>query len=200
MYDYLNGQVTEKTATTVILEVAGVGYYLQIPLSTSEALPALGQSVKLLVHFVVREDAHMLYGFKTQEERQLFRSFLSVNGIGPKLALTVLSGIPMETLKRAIVRGELETLTGISGIGKKTAERIIVELREKMVLQAQPEPGLTVPGAAGQTALIEDSVEALIALGYRKPNARAAIEKAMKTVKAGQMTVEELIRTSLKHV
>jgi Holliday junction DNA helicase RuvA len=156
--------------------------------------------VKLLVHFVVREDAHMLYGFKTQEERQLFRSFLSVNGIGPKLALTVLSGIPMETLKRAIVRGELETLTGISGIGKKTAERIIVELREKLVLQAQPEAELEVSGTTGQTALMEDSVEALIALGYRRPNAKTAIEKAMKIVKAEQMTVEELIRTSLKHV
>src|SRR3989338_5648934 len=117
MYDYLKGQVAEKTATAVILEVAGVGYHLQIPLSTSEALPALGQNAKLLVHFVVREDAHMLYGFKTPEERQLFRSLLSVNGIGPKMALTVLSGISMETLKRAIVRGELETLTGISGIG-----------------------------------------------------------------------------------
>jgi len=199
MYDYLKGQVAEKTATSVILEVAGVGYHLQIPLSTSAALPALGQNTKLLVHFVVREDAHMLYGFKTPEERQLFRSLLSVNGIGPKMALTVLSGISMETLKRAIVRGELETLTGISGIGKKTAERIIVELREKLVLQAQPGPESATP-ATGQAALIEDSVEALIALGYRKPNAKAAIEKAMKNVKAEQVTLEELIRASLRHV
>ena len=154
MYSYLQGKVVEKTATSVVLDVGGIGYLLQISLSTYEALPLLGQEIRLLTHFVVREDAHALYGFYSAEERELFKLLLTVSGIGPKIALTLLSGIPFPQLRQAIVGGELETLKKIPGIGKKTAERMIVELREKLVLQGERAADLSLPLGPGNRALI----------------------------------------------
>lgn len=200
MYAYLNGKLAEKAATSVILDVNGVGYQIQIPLSTYEALPVLGQAVRLLTHFVVREDVQALYGFYTEAERDLFKLLLSVTGIGPKMSLTILSGISLSQLRRAIVDGEIDTLKQISGVGKKTAERIIVELREKLVLQGDHHSQeAAVPGRKGDEALIEDSLEALVALGYRKQNAKAAIDKVLKDQKPEKISVEALIRASLKY-
>ncbi len=201
MYQYLNGTLAEKTATTAVVDVGGIGYYLHIPVSTFSALPELGKQAKIFVHFVVREDAQALYGFFTEDERAFFRSLISVSGIGPKTALTALSGIPVPELKRAIIDGDLAVLTGVSGIGKKTAERMIVELREKMVTEDRRSfSGGTDKKNAGLQPVAEDSMRALIELGYKKQNAQDAIEKALKNFDPGKATLEELIRVSLRYI
>jgi len=200
MYHYLQGTISEKTATQLVLDVGGVGYAIGIPLSTFEALPPMGQTVKILTYFVVREDAQALYGFLTQAERDLFKLLISVSGIGPKSAMTILSSVSIEDLKKAIVEGELETLHGIAGIGKKTAERLVVELREKIVLHSQDRNGEAGSSLKSSQALVEDSVEALVALGYRKQNAKVAVEKVFKNEKPEKVSVEELIRASLKYI
>lgn len=201
MYHYLTGQLVEKSATSVVVDVGGMGFYLPIPLSTYGQLPSVGQSVRILTHFVVREDSQALYGFHTEEERSLFKLLVSVSGIGPKLAMTVLSGVTIPEFKRAIVEGSLETLKAISGIGKKTAERIVIELREKLVLEGQrPIEIPTSSAGQGNPMLIEDSLEALVALGYRKQSAKVAVEKAIKASKGDGLTIERLVRESLKYV
>ncbi len=198
MYQYLNGTLVEKSATTLVVDVNGVGYQLQIPVSTFAALPELGKTAKILTHFVVREDAHSLYGFFTEDERQLFRLLISVSGIGPKTALTALSGVSVTELKRAIIDGDLATLTGISGIGRKTAERMVVELREKMVVEERRAPGAA-SAKAGMSPVADDSVRALVELGYKKQEAQEATQKALKNFD-GQVKLEDLIRASLKYV
>ena len=200
MYHYLTGRLIEKLPTAVILDVAGVGYHIQIPTSSYKVLPEAGQSVRILTHFVVREDSQTLYGFFTEEERHLFRLLISVSGIGPKMAITLLSGIAIPDLKQAIVDGSLEVLSGVPGVGRKTAERLVVELREKIVLD---ERRVAIPAALrfpGREQLIEDSLQALVSLGYQKRVAKEAIQKALQASKAEKFTAEDLIRTSLKHV
>ena len=200
MYEYLNGRLVEKTPLAAVIDIAGVGYHLQIPLSTFAALPELGQPVRLWTHFVVREDAQIFYGFLTREERHLFRLLISVSGIGPKSAATVLSGLALEDLKRAIVDGNLALLTGVPGIGRKTAERIIVELREKIVVEqhAGADSASPVKRAGGANQLAEDSLSALVELGYRRQNAQDAIKKALKNLEEGRYSVSDLVRASLK--
>lgn len=200
MYQYLNGTLVEKTATTAVVDVGGVGYYLQIPVSTFSALPELGKTVKILTHFVVREDVQALYGFFTNDERSFFRSLISVSGIGPKTALTALSGIPVPELKRAIIDGDLAVLSGVSGIGKKTAERMVVELREKIVTEDRKSFGGSDKKSSALQPVAEDSVRALIELGYKKQNAQDAIDKALKNFEPGKATIEDLIRISLRYI
>ncbi len=199
MYQYLTGTLAEKTATGAVIDVNGVGYQVHIPLSTYAGLPALGQQVRLLTHFIVREDVQALYGFASEEERQLFRQLLSVSGIGPKSAIGVLSGCTIPELKQAIIEGSLIKLTAIPGIGKKTAERLVVELREKIVLE---ERRFSAPGSkpGPEDELMEDSLRALIELGYRKQNAKEAIQRALKDADGKKFTVPDLIRVSLKYV
>lgn len=197
MYHYLHGKLVEKSPMLAVLDVNGVGYDVHIPLSTYSGLPALGSEVKLLTHFIVREDAQLLHGFLTEDERELFRLLISVSGIGPRVATTALSGLPIHDLKEAIATGAISVLTAISGIGKKTAERLIVELKEKMVLEQRTLKGPPV-SAAGR--IVEDSLQALVSLGYRKPDAKAAVEKAVKDKEGQSLSVEELIRASLKYV
>lgn len=200
MYEYLKGKIAQKAVTGLTLEVGSVGYAVQIPLSTFECLPPLGEQVKILIHFVVREDAQILYGFATEKERHLFRMLISVSGIGPKVALTVLSGIRIDELQQAIAQGQVSVLQGIPGIGKKTAERLIVELREKLVVEGQSAGSFPSATDDKMKVLMEDSVEALISLGYRKQNARTAVEKVVKEKGNNSLTIEKLIRASLNHV
>jgi len=200
MYHYLSGKLIEKTPTSVVMDVNGVGYDILIPVSTYSSLPALGQSVKLLTHFVVREDAQLLYGFGTDEERKMFRLLISVSGIGPKIATTALSGILVEDLKLAIKDGNISVLTSISGIGKKTAERMVVELREKVILDGSKSTSLS--GSRGTIMIsseAEDAVQALIALGYSKNQAQIAVEKAVKS-SADKLPIDKLVRVALKFV
>ena len=201
MYEFLTGKLIEKSATHVILEVNGVGYRLQTPVSTFSSLPELGQTVRLFTHFVVREDAQMMFGFAAEDERHLFRLLISVSGIGPKTAITVLSGTSLEELKKAIIDSDFAVLTTISGIGRKTAERIVVELRERLVVEDRRVPSsAAITKIQGREALIADCLQALVELGYRKQNAREAIEKAMKQASSEKITVPDLVRASLKFV
>ena len=200
MYAYISGKLAEKSAAFAVVETNGVGYLLHIPVSTFAALPELGGPVKILTHFVVREDVQALYGFYTEEERRLFRLLLSVSGVGPKSALTVLSGISIPDFKRAIIDGNLAILTGVPGIGRKTAERLVVELREKIVLEDKRGTGYAVEKNQALDHRIEDSLRALEELGYRKQNAQEAVRKAVKNLETEKYSVSDLIRASLKYV
>ena len=200
MYSYLAGILAEKFPTLVTVDVNGIGFQLMVPLSTSQKLPPVGQKVKLLTHHVVREDAELLFGFGTEEERSLFRLLLSVSGIGPKSAITILSGLGMSELKRAIVNGSVPDLTAISGIGKKTAERIIIELREKVVVEGRGGDDKIESATSKDEILIQDSLKALVSLGYTKQGAKSAIEKVLKSKSTHKWTAESLIRESLKQI
>ncbi len=199
MYSYLSGVLSEKHPTLVTIDVNGIGFQLLVPLSTSQKLPALGEKVKLLTHHVVREDAELLFGFGTEEERSLFKLLLGVSGIGPKLAITVLSGLGIHELKHAIVTGSVPALTAISGVGRKTAERIIIELREKVVVEGRGD-GDKIDSLPKDEALVQDSLRALVSLGYTKQNAKSAIEKVLKSKSSNKWTAESLIRESLKQI
>jgi len=172
----LRGRLADKAIDEVLVDVAGVGYRISIPLSTYEALPAEGEEATLFTHLHVREDDLALYGFATDRERRLFETLISVSGIGPRLALHVLSRLSPERFATAIRRGDLATLTGISGVGRKTAERMLVELRDKILDIAEAEE--TGPAAA-LGASGEDAVKALIALGIRRSTAEEAVRRSI---------------------
>jgi Holliday junction DNA helicase RuvA len=200
MYDYLNGKIAEKTPAVAILDVNGVGYEVRISVNTFSALPDLGQNVKLLTHFVVREDAQLLYGFATEDEREFFRLLLSVSGIGPKMAITLLSGMTIPELKRAIKEGSIAVLSSVSGIGKKTAERVIVELKDKLPRESGKESQDILHDMSVSDQMVDDAIQALVALGYTKQKAREAVQKILKDGLGKKWTVEEIIRKALKHV
>ncbi|MBI4373142.1 MAG: Holliday junction branch migration protein RuvA [Candidatus Omnitrophica bacterium] len=199
MYSFLSGILAEKSPTSVTIDVNGIGFQLLVPLSTSHKLPAEGGKVKLLAYHVVREDAQLLFGFATEEERSLFKLLLSVSGVGPKLAITVLSGLGIGELKRAIVDGSVPALTAISGIGRKTAERLIVELREKIVVEVRSEGKSHAPLSKTEE-LVQDSIRALVSLGYSKQSAKSAIDKVLQNGPGNRLNTESLIRESLKQI
>ncbi|OGW79166.1 MAG: Holliday junction DNA helicase RuvA [Omnitrophica bacterium RIFCSPLOWO2_12_FULL_44_17] len=199
MYSFLSGTLVEKHPTTAILDVNGIGFEVMIPLSTSQKLPSAGNQVKLRTHFVVREDAHLLFGFFTEEERSLFRLLIGVTGIGPKLGITLLSGLELNELKRAIVHGSIPALTAIPGIGRKIAERLIVELREKIILEKEHDSNETSPRVQNEI-LVQDSVQALMSLGYNKQSAKTAIQKVMEQNQKAEWDTETLIRAALKYI
>ncbi|MDD5226110.1 MAG: Holliday junction branch migration protein RuvA [Candidatus Omnitrophica bacterium] len=200
MYHYLNGKIAEKTPTAVILDVNGIGYEVRVSLSTFSSLPNLGETVKLFTHFVVREDAQLLYGFATEEEREAFRLLISISGIGPKLAITLLSGVTLPELKRAIQEKNIPVLTAISGIGQKTAERVIIELKDKIGKTEVSAGKEIVHDASVSDQMVEDSVAALVSLGYTKQKAKEAIQKTLKAMLGKKPSVEEIIRAALKHI
>lgn len=200
MYEFLSGKIVRKDPTRLVLEVGGIGFELAIPFSTFHALGKVGDPAKALTHFLVREDSQQLFGFATDQERNLFRLLLSVTGIGPKLALAILSGIGTAELRKAIVEGSLAVLTSISGIGRKTAERLIVELREKMLfLEPRPAPG-PADALPMDERLVDDSLQALVSLGYRPSDAKRAVQKVLTGNSRETYSVEDLIRDSLKYI
>ncbi len=199
MYEYITGKLTEKSPTHIVLDVQGVGYRIHIPVSTYAALPSTTEIVKVLTHLVIKEDDHVLYGFYTEEERDLFRLLISVSGIGPKIAMTALSGIPIAEFKRALVDGSLHVLTSISGIGRKIAERMVVELREKVVLSEKQTGAKAAQAGTQESPVMEDSISALVELGYRRANAKEAVQKVLKD--EGQaLPLSELIRKALQYI
>lgn len=200
MYQYLTGKIAEKTPAAVVLDVNGVGYEVRISVNTFTALPDLGQAAKLLTHFVVREDAQLLYGFATEDERELFRLLLSVSGIGPKMAITLLSGMTIPELKAAIREGSISVLSSVSGIGRKTAERVIVELKDKLPKEAGKDSKDIIHDMNVSDQIVDDAVQALVALGYVKQKAKEAVQKVLKSALGKKLTVEEIIRSALKHV
>jgi Holliday junction DNA helicase RuvA len=197
MISFLDGELVEALPTQVVISVQGVGYLVQIPLSSFEHLPATGARLKLLTHFVVREDAHLLFGFVTAAERDLFRLLVQhVTGVGPKLALAVLSGMSVGQFKAAVVSGDTLVLSKISGLGKKTAERIILELKDKVGVAAAWE--LAASGRNDQQAKVNDAVLALLSLGFKQVEAQKAVREILSRAKTEEIDTEELVRRALK--
>jgi Holliday junction DNA helicase RuvA len=179
MIGWLRGILLEKHPNQAIVDVGGVGYDVSIPVSTYSHLPEAGAEVRLRIHTHVREDALSLYGFLSQDEKALFEKLISVTGIGPKMAMAVLSGIPTVDLIANIRRGEVDKLVRIPGVGKKTAERMVLELRDKMPAPSGEEPGGATGAPAGAlTAVEQDVLSALLNLGCARPAAEAAVRKA----------------------
>jgi holliday junction DNA helicase RuvA len=184
----LHGKLLEKTFPQVVVSCHGVGYEVDVPMSTFYPLPKPGEEVTLLTHLVVREDAHLLFGFLTEAERATFRQLLKISGVGPKVALSVLSGLSVEDLSGAVEAGESGRLTKIPGIGKKTAERLVLELRDKL-------PKAMTAVRAGGAAHGGEVVEALLALGYNDREAQAAVKQL-----APDLPLADAIRQALKQL
>jgi Holliday junction DNA helicase RuvA len=198
MITFLNGKLVEALPTRVVVEVNGVGYEALIPLSSFDKLPPPGQPVHLLIHFVVREDAHVLYGFMTAAERELFRLLINtVSGIGPKIALNILSGVNAAAFRGAVAGGDVKSLSQISGVGKKTAERIVVELRDKIGLAGALEAAGAARALSAEDQKLNDATLALMALGFRQAEAQESV-RAAQALLGGPATVEELVRACLK--
>lgn len=198
MITFLHGTLVEALPTQVTVDVHGVGYEVLIPLSSYAKLPPVGQPVKLLTHFAVREDAHVLYGFMTAAERDLFRLLTqTVTGIGPKLALNILSGMSVSALRGAVAQGDIKALAQIPGVGKKTAERIVVELRDKIGAAGAWEAASAQRGLAPADQRVNDAVLALIALGYKQVQALEAVRSSQAQL-GDKATVEELVRAALR--
>ena len=190
MIGSLRGHITAKAPPQLTVEVAGVGYEVEAPMSTFFHLPAVGAEVHLLTHLVVREDAHMLYGFATEDERRLFRALIKVSGVGPKIALALLSGVSVTEFNQSVQAQDIAALTRVPGIGRKTAERLVVEMRDRLVA---PQLVTGLPGAAAASPENE-AYDALIALGYRPPEAT----RLLKAAGPGTHSTEELIRRALQ--
>lgn len=198
MITFLHGKLVEALPTQVTVDVQGIGYEVLIPLSSFDKLPQPGQDVKLLTQFIVREDAHTLYGFTSAAERELFRLLINnVSGIGPKTALNILSGMNAVTFRGAVANGDVKALSQISGVGKKTAERIIVELRDRIGAAAAWEASSAQRALSPADQKINDAVLALLALGFKQIDAHHTVQQAQLALGA-QATVEELVRAALR--
>ncbi len=202
MIGRLRGLLVEKQAPEVLIEVSGVGYELQMPLTSFYELPDLNQEAVIYTHFVVREDAQLLYGFVTKQERALFRLLIKTNGVGPKLALTILSGMTAAEFVKCVEHDDIVTLVKLPGVGKKTAERLLVEMRDKLKSLMETSQGSErefvlqsnyTPTAQVNTAE-EDAIAALLALGYKPAQASKAVSSAYQE----GMDSESLIKASLK--
>lgn len=190
MIGRITGTLLGIEQQTALVDVGGVGYEIECPISTLCELPTVGKTVTLLTHFVVREDAQLLFGFLTHDDRESFRILIKISGVGPKLAIGVLSGLSGEELAEAVERDDVATLTRLPGVGKKTAERLLVELRGRMTSTGHTQ------SLVGSSP-IEEAVLGLIALGYKETEARKAINALPKDPEA---TPETLIRSSLKQM
>lgn len=191
MIGSLAGTLSDKEPPRLLIDVHGVGYEVDVPMSTYLALPPVGSNVRLRIHHVIREDASLLFGFITEMERSLFRALLKVNGVGPKVALAILSGVSAEAFSAAIATEDVATLTRIPGVGRKTAERLVVEMRDHFK-DAAVLPG----GAAIVLAPREEALHALLALGYKQPEAQRMLDKITRE----DATTEDLIRAALQAV
>jgi Holliday junction DNA helicase RuvA len=194
MIGRLRGVLLEKRAPFLLLDVQGVGYELEVPMSTFYVLPGIGAEVTLYTHLVVRDDAHLLYAFAGEKERGLFRSLIRVNGVGAKLGLSILSGIDAESFIRCVQEGDTVSLTQLPGVGKKTAERLIVEMRDRLFNTFGSGVG-TLPNVAdlGQGS-IADAVSALVALGYKSQEA----SRVVRQLNTEGLATEEIIRQALQ--
>src|SRR5580693_7501740 len=198
MITFLHGKLVEALPTQVTIDVNGVGYEVLIPLSSFDKLPQPGADVKLLTHLAIRDDAHVLYGFMTAAEREMFRLLIhTVSGIGPKIALNILSGMNVTALRGAVAGGDVKSLSQISGVGKKTAARIVVELKDKIGAAGAWEAMSAQRGLSASDQVLNDAVLALMALGFKQPEAHDSA-RAAQAVLGPQASVEDLVRASLK--
>ena len=203
MIAHLSGTILSKHATSVVLDVAGVGYEVTIPVSTFYDMEEPGAQLQLRIYTHVREDALQLFGFRTSRERELFTLLISVSGIGPRSAIAMLSGMSADEIIAAIRTNNYARLTSIPGVGRKTGERLVIELRDKMAALSTPaldEQMAAAPGAAGappsEDALREDALSALLNLGYQRAAAEKVVNQALH--EGGELSVELLLRRSLK--
>src|SRR6476620_938428 len=200
MITYLAGKLAAALQTQAIVDVAGVGYELLIPLSSYDRLPAVGQPLHVLTHLHVREDAHILYGFMTAPERDLFRLLVNnVSGIGPKLALAVLSGMSVSNFKSAVVNNDVASLSKISGLGKKTAERNVLELKDKIGVAEAWEVASGAQAPTPEQEQANEAVLALIARGYKQIEAHKAVRDIQQSGKV-LATAEDLVRLTLQRL
>jgi len=198
MITFLNGKLVEALPTQAVVDVQGVGYEVLIPLSSFDKLPPPGSGVRLLTQLIVREDAHTLYGFASAAERDLFRLLINnVSGIGPKTALNILSGMNPVAFRGAVANGDVKSLSKISGVGKKTAERMVVELRDKVGAAGAWEASSATRSLSAADQKVNDAVLALMALGFKQVEAHDTVRGA-QAVLGAEATVEELVRASLK--
>lgn len=200
MIGRIRGIILEKRPPHLLLDVNGIGYELEAPMTTFYSLPEVGQEIHIYTHLTVREDAHLLFGFATEDERRLFRTLIKVNGVGPKMALIILSGIESNEFVLCIQSGDTDRLVKLPGVGKKTAERLIVEMRDRIsdwefnsVLN-QDGPGT--PGLTGQDAA-RDAVSALIALGYKPQEASRYVEAVTREGMDSETIIREALRASV---
>jgi len=196
MIGTLFGKILQKSPPMLLIDVQGVGYEIEAPMSTFYQLPETGTEIHIYTHLVVRDDAHLLFGFATENERHLFRSLIKVNGVGAKMGLTILSGIEAEDFIRCIRDGDSDRLTRLPGVGKKTAERLIIEMRDRLkdlnITQISgPVPGKDKVASSNQT---DDAISALVALGYKPQEA----SRYVHAVSTPGMSSEEIIRKALK--
>lgn len=195
MIGRLHGILMRKEPPAILVDVAGVGYELESPMTVFYELPAVGEKITLFTHVVVREDAHLLYGFVREAQRRLFRELLKVNGVGPRVALAVLSGLTDEDFTRCVAEEDVDRLTKVPGIGRKTAERLIIEMRDKLPTEttlsaaAYNDTGLSTSGEP-----VSEAVSALVTLGY-KPNEAS---RAVRSISTPGLSTEEIIRQALK--
>ncbi len=204
MIGRIRGTLIEKLPPDVVIEASGVGYEIQMPMTSFYQLPEVGQEAIVYIHFVVREDAQLLFGFADKSERALFRELIKVNGVGPKLALTILSGMSAQQFIQCVSHDDVSGLVKLPGVGKKTAERLLVEMRDRLKKLLEQPTGLsTAPiqptSSVDNTFVVtndskEEALSALVALGYKAPQAN----KVVNTVYVDGMSSEELIRESLR--
>ena len=203
MINYLVGQLVEKSTPWLVIEVNGVGYDVQASLNTFTDLPELGAEIKLLTHFVVREDAQLLYGFANQSERQLFRTLIKINGVGAKLALAILSGMDAAAFSHCIIASDVTSLTRLPGVGKKTAERLIVEMKDRLQewhvdLTAEQIGGVG-STSTSQSLILAEAETALIALGYKPVEASKSLAKLdFIEIDSSEAAIRAALKTMLK--
>jgi Holliday junction DNA helicase RuvA len=198
MITFLRGKLIDKLPTHVTIEVSGVGYDVLIPVSSFDKLPSAGQDVFMLTHLAIREDAHVLYGFMSAAEREMFQLLINnVSGIGPKIALNVLSGMNVTALRGAVANADVKALSQISGVGKKTAERIVVELKDKIGATGAWEALSAQRSLSAVDQKTNDAVLALMALGFKQNEAFESVRAALTSLGADS-SVEDVVRTCLK--
>src|SRR4029079_16653640 len=198
---FLDGKLMSALPTHAIIDVGGIGYEVLIPLSSYDRLPPPGQPIHIRTHLAIREDAHVLYGFMTPVERDLFRLLVNnVSGIGPKLALAVLSGMSVGNFKSAVVNNDVASLSKISGLGKKTAERIVLELKDKLGVVAAWEAASAAHAPTPEQEQANEAVLALIALGYKQADAHKAVHDLQQKGEGEGKSAEELVKLALKRI
>lgn len=196
MITYLHGSLAKKTPTEIIVDVGGIGYSVHVSLSTYEQLPEVNSEIHILTYYHVREDAQLLYGFISETEREMFKLLVSVSGIGPRMAQTILSGIRPDELVKTISVGAISTLTAIPGVGKKTAERLVVELKDKVSKLEGTEKIFDLPTSS--SSIRNEALTALISLGFAREKAEHALRYALNELNGKAISVEELIKKALQ--
>ena len=204
MITFVEGTLEEVLPTMIVVTAGGIGYQMLIPLSSYNKLPVRGSRLRILTHHHVREDLQLLYGFSSAEERDLFRLLLAhVSGVGPKLALSILSGMSVAQFKGAVVTSDITAISRVSGVGKKTAERVVLELKDKLGVAAEWEAASRENTPTGIERHLHDAVLALISLGYKQIDAHMAVKAILPGLSSqdpGKVSVEDVVRESLKHL